>query len=85
MGNELRKIQNYMTENTLTLNKTKSNYFIFRPKRTKKIDITEKMHIDGEVIQKYTTSWFKITKSWICKTNLVFGLKHWFKCKKSWF
>ena len=85
MNIELSKIQNYMTENTLMLNRTKSNYLIFRPKRATKIDITEKMHIDGEVIQKYTTSWFKITKSWICKTNLVFGLKRWFKGTKSWF
>ena len=58
MSNELSKIQRYMTENTLMLNKNKSNYLIFRPKRTKKIDITEKMHIDGEAIEKVTSARF---------------------------
>ena len=58
MNMELSKIQNYMTENTLMLNRTKSNYLIFRPKRATKIDITEKMHIDGEEIEKVTSTRF---------------------------
>ena len=52
MNTELTKTHQYMTENTLIVNKLKSNYLIFKPPKKKAITISEKMHINNTEITR---------------------------------
>ena len=52
MNKDLTKIQSYMTENILMLNKSKSYYMIFKPKGGKTIPITENMYINNTEIER---------------------------------
>ena len=53
MNMELNNIQNYMTENTLMVNKSKTYYLLFKPKGVKKTRIFTNL-----------TLWLLIAKLW---------------------
>lgn len=52
MNTELMKTHQYMTENTLIVNKLKSNYLIFKPPKKKAVKISEKMYINNTEITR---------------------------------
>ena len=63
LNEELEKTHKYMTANTLLINKQKSQYILFKPKRTKKTEITNKLMIRDTKIQRvekarYLVVWF---------------------------
>ena len=63
MNEELEKTYKYMTANTLLINKQKSQYILFKPKKTKKTEITKKLMIRDTEIQRvekarYLGVWF---------------------------
>ena len=58
MNTELTKTHQYMTENTLIVNKLKSNYLIFKPPKKKAVNISEKMYINNTEITRLKNARF---------------------------
>ena len=58
MNKELTNVQDYMTENTLMVNKSKTYYLLFKPKGVKKTEITEKMYINETEIKRVSSTRF---------------------------
>ena len=53
---QLTKLEKYMTANNLMINKNKTTYIIFQPKSNKKVNITEKVKMNGTEIKRVTES-----------------------------
>ena len=63
MNKELNKTHNYMTQNTLIINESKTYFLLFKPKGSKKQEISEKLLINHKEIMRvnsarYLGIWF---------------------------